>query len=136
MKTTWPFLFLMALTACASAGDPAESATPATPAELDPVGSYTFSTTVQGMAVDGQLRITGSRGAWGGSLYSDVTGELPLSSVTVDGQQVRLTADTPDGTAYIRMQFSGETFTGDTGSTYVGTAAAPGTCAAPICARR
>jgi hypothetical protein len=112
LKNTSAFLLVIALAACASAGDPA-SAGPAAPAELDPVGSYSFSTTVQGMAVDGRLRITGSRGAWGGSLYSDVTGELPLSSVSVEGQTLRLTADTPDGTAYIRMQFSGETFTGE-----------------------
>lgn len=112
MKSMSWILVLTGLVAgCASAPDGTATDTPST--GLDPVGSYTFTTTVQGMAVDGQLRITGSTGAWGGSLYSTATGELPLSSVEVDGRQLRLTAETPDGTVYIRMNFQGDTFTGD-----------------------
>lgn len=103
-------------TACASA--PGQAPPDATHAsaeargDVDPVGRYTFTTTVQGMAVDGQLQITGTPGAWGGSFHTPVTGELPLSSVTVDGQEVRITANTADGIVQVRMMFSGETFTG------------------------
>ena len=105
---------LLGTVGCASPGPAARDAgNPAAVAEVDPVGSYTVSTTVQGMAVDGQLRITGSRGAWGGTLYTDMTGELPLSSVGVDGQTVHLRANTSDGTLYVRMLFSGDEFTGD-----------------------
>lgn len=110
------FLLSVVVVACASgAADPEAGPGPAAaaaPAELDPAGSYTFSTTVQGMAVDGRLRITGSGGAWGGSMYTDVTGELPLTSVRVEGQELRLTADTPDGTVHVRVMFTGDTFTG------------------------
>lgn len=102
--------------ACASAPDAAQT-TPASEAaargELDPVGSYTFSTIIQGMAVDGQLRITGTRDAWGGTIYTPATGELPVSAVEVDGQEVRVTTDTPDGIVHVRMMFSGDAFTGD-----------------------
>ena len=100
--------------ACASAPEQGPIDTSAaSSAEVDPVGSYSFTTTVQGTAVDGQLRITGTRGAWGGAFYTPVTGELPVSSVDVDGQVVRLTANTPDGIVHVRMIFSGDTFTGD-----------------------
>lgn len=115
MNTRLLILGLSALVAgCATAprdapGDPTAAAT----AELDPVGTYALSTTVQGMAVDGQLRITGTRGDWGGSLYSDATGELSISSVRVEGQELHLTSNTPDGIVEIRMVFSGDTFTGD-----------------------
>ena len=94
------------------AAEPATSAVTVAP-RLDPVGSYTFSTTVQGMGVDGRMRINGSPGSWSGSFYTDVTGELPLSSVEVDGQRLNLTANTPDGTVYVRMVFNGDAFTGD-----------------------
>ncbi|HUG42037.1 MAG TPA: hypothetical protein VMM12_16330 [Longimicrobiales bacterium] len=117
MKNTLSIIMLSALAAaCGSApAQPGETAAPTAAArgELDPVGTYAFSTTVQGAAVDGQLRITGSRGAWGGSFYSDATGELQLSSVRVDGQELRLDADTPDGRVHVRLVFSGDTFTGD-----------------------
>ena len=102
--------------ACASAPDGAQT-TPASEAaargEVNPVGSYTFSTVIQGMAVDGQLRVNGTQDAWGGTIYTPATGELPVSSVAVDGQEVRVTTDTPDGIVHIRMIFSGDTFTGD-----------------------
>lgn len=113
-KVVW-IVGLGLLGACASAPEPAPPAPAALeqPTEVDPVGTYTFSTTVQGMAVDGQMRIGGSRGSWGGSIYSDVTGEMPISRVTVDGQQVVVLADTPDGPVRIRMMFNGESFSGD-----------------------
>ena len=106
----------LALAACASAPDPAPRDTTHAAAdvrEVDPVGSYMFTTTVQGRTVDGHLQITGTPGAWGGSFHTPVTGELPLSSVDVDGQEVRITANTPDGVVRVRMMFSGDTFTGD-----------------------
>lgn len=102
-------------TACASApAEPVETAaTAGARAELDPVGTHSFSTTVQGAAVDGQLRITGSRGDWSGVIQTEATGELPLSSVAVDGPELRVTAETPDGPVRLRLMFSGDTFTGD-----------------------
>lgn len=103
--------------ACASAPDAAPRDTTPVAAEargeVDPVGGYTFTTTVQGRTVDGHLRITGTPGSWAGSFHTPVTGELPLSSVDVYGQEVRITANTPDGMVHVRMMFSGDTYTGD-----------------------
>lgn len=60
---------------CASAPD---RMTPTSDAAVrdgvDPVGSYSLTTTVDGMAVAGQLRITGTRGAWGGAFHNAVGG--------------------------------------------------------------
>lgn len=76
-------------------------------------GVYTFSTMVQGMPVDGQMRITGEPGAYGGSLYSQFTGELVFTSVTQTGNAVTLLAETPDGPVEIQVVMEGQTFTGD-----------------------
>lgn len=123
MKTAAFLPLTLVLAACASTGDPAAAgpaaSDPAADAamvagRLDPVGAYTVTTSIQGRSVEGRLEIHGSPNAYGGSLYTAVTGPLPLSSVRVDGQTVNLTADTPDGTVYIRLLFNGpDAFTGD-----------------------
>lgn len=85
---------------------------PAPAAALDPVGTYSLSTTIQGMAVDGQMRITGTPGSYDGSAYTDTTGEIPFTRVTVDGNRVSITADSPEGPLEIRLVFDGDAFTG------------------------
>jgi hypothetical protein len=93
------------LVGCASA--------PPEPQAPDLAGVYSFTTTVQGMPIDGQMRITGEPGAYAGSLYSQFTGELQFTSVTQSGDAVTLTTETPDGPVEINIVLSGETFTGD-----------------------
>ncbi|MBW3553070.1 MAG: hypothetical protein KY466_06160 [Gemmatimonadetes bacterium] len=70
MKHTLWIVAVFAL-ACASVFD---QTTPASDAavrgEVDPVRSYSCTTTVDGMAVDGQLQITGTRGEWGGAFHT------------------------------------------------------------------
>lgn len=111
MKRLWlPAMFVLAA-GCGSA--PQSPAPSAASMALDPVGSYVLSTNVQGQAVDGRIRIGGSPGAWSGTLYSHVTGELPLSSIRVQGQELHLAADTPDGRLTAHLVFTGDTFTGD-----------------------
>jgi hypothetical protein len=104
-KSLVVLLLAVASVGCASA-EPEPAAPPL-------AGVYSFSTTVQGMPVDGQMRITGEPGDYGGSLYSQFTGELPFTSVTRSGDQVTLLANTPDGPVEIRLVFEGDTFTGD-----------------------
>ena len=82
------------------------------PANVDPVGSYTLTTNIQGTAVNGQMRIRGEPGAYRGAVYTDFTGELSLSSISVAGNRVYMTADTPDGPADIQITLDGDTFTG------------------------
>lgn len=115
MKRVWiPVIFALAAGCASTPQAPAStSAEAAASTALDPAGSYVLSTTVQGMAVDGQMRIDGSPGAWSGSIYTDVTGELPLSSIQVQGQELHVTAYTADGTLTARLIFSGDEFTGD-----------------------
>lgn len=98
----------LALTLGACASTPRADA----PTDVDPTGTFSLSTTVQGMAVDGQMRIAGEPGAYDGSFYSDVTGEIPFTGVSVEGDRVLITADTPDGAIEIRLLFEGGAFTG------------------------
>lgn len=95
------------LTACASTATPEPE-----PEVLDLAGSYTFTTTVQGMGVNGQMRITGAPGAYEGAAYTDVTGEIPISDVTVEGNRATIVAETPDGPVQLVLVFDGDAFTG------------------------
>ena len=108
MRTKLGVLSVVLLTACATAGTPGEDG----PVDVDPVGSYTLTTIIQGTPVRGQMRITGEPGAWAGAVYTGFTGELPIRSVSVDGSRVFITADTPDGPVDVHVTFDGETFTG------------------------
>ncbi len=95
------------LAGCASAGG-----RDAVPTDVDPVGSYTLTTTIQGTQVNGQMRIQGEPGAYSGAVYTGFTGEIPIRSVSVDGNQVFIMADTPDGPVDVQITFDGDTFTG------------------------
>lgn len=104
-KSIFRVVAVLVLAGCASTGAPE-------PAVMDMAGSYTFTTTVQGMGVNGQMRITGTPGSYKGAAYTDVTGEIPISSVEVEGSRATIVAETPDGPVEIRMVFAGDTFTG------------------------
>lgn len=99
-------LSLVLLAACASA--PADMGPP----PLDPVGTYTLTVMIQGSAVNGQMRIRGEPGSYTGAVYTDFTGELPINSVSVDGNRMFISAGTPDGPVDVEITFDGDTFTG------------------------
>ncbi|MBI2797506.1 MAG: hypothetical protein HYX65_12465 [Gemmatimonadetes bacterium] len=118
------------LTACASGGSgapaaapapaqaapaaaPARVAGPAAPAPVNPVGSFEFATEVNGSPMKGTLSIAGSPGAYSGKIASDVLPEMPITSVTVDGQLMKLVADTPNGAVTVSLAFTGVNFTGN-----------------------
>lgn len=86
---------------------------PPPPPVTDLAGTYAVQIAAGGTIADGQLRITGAPDDWAGSIYSDLTGEVPIRAVRVAGQQVTLSADTPTGTADFRLVFDGDSFTGD-----------------------
>ena len=119
MKRT-SFAALVLLAACApaatSAGDPtpAPTAPPpvATSAAVNPVGTFEFTTSVNGDMVTGSVEVTGSSGAYGGTIRTSATPDIPVTGVTVNGQQMVVTADTPDGELTIAMNFTGNNFTG------------------------
>lgn len=100
-------LAALILSACAT------TATPEPEAQvLDLAGTYAFTTTVQGTGVNGQMRITGVPGAYEGAAYTDVTGEIPISDVDVEGNRATIVAESPDGPVQLVLVFEGDTFTG------------------------
>ncbi len=107
MRTMAGVLSVLLVSACASAGG-----RDAGPVEMDPVGSYTLTTVIQGSPVSGQMRIAGEPGAYIGAVYTGLTGELPITSVSVDGSQLFITAETPDGPVDVRITFDGDSFSG------------------------
>jgi hypothetical protein len=84
---------------------PAEQQAPA-PAALDPVGVYDFTTQVEGTSLAGVLTIRRTEeGRLTGSLSTDMTGEMPLQSVTMEGRRALLRASIPDGELYMQVDF-------------------------------
>lgn len=86
-------------------GTTATAQTPAPAPNLDPVGTFEFSTTVQGQTVNGVVTITKTDGVLGGKMMADIMPEIPLKSVTVEGKKVTLVAETPDGVLTVVMEF-------------------------------
>jgi hypothetical protein len=78
---------------------------PAQPA-LDPVGVYDFSTDVQGTTLTGVLTIRrADDGRLAGAITTDMTGEMLLQSVTVEGRRALLRSSTPDGELFMQVDF-------------------------------
>jgi hypothetical protein len=120
MKRT-SFAALVLLAACApaatSAGDPVPAPTTAPPAvttaaAVNPVGTFEFTTSVNGDMVTGSIEVTGNAGAYGGTIRTSATPDIPVRGVTVNGQQMVVTADTPDGELVLTLNFTGNNFTG------------------------
>jgi hypothetical protein len=125
MKPIATILLLVSAAACAAtpAAEPAPAPpppapmaapAPAAPAALNPVGRYEFATTVNGSSVTRTLEITGTPGAYAGRLTSTATEPITVSSATVEGQTMTVTAETGTGTLTIHMTFAADgTFTGN-----------------------
>jgi hypothetical protein len=118
MKPILAAAIALSLAACA-AGTAGEASTPAggpaagaQAAAVNPVGTFEFTTMVNGASVNGTLEVMGSPGAYTGRLRTSILPEMPVSSASVSGQEMTVLADAPDGTVTIRMTFTGDTFTG------------------------
>ena len=85
---------------------------PRGPAPLDPVGTYEFRTMVGGSPVSGTIQITGATGAYAGVVRSAAMADLPVTAVEVEGQEMRVSVRTPDGTVVLHLIFEGDAFTG------------------------
>ena len=111
-----------ALAACTSGGAgnapspiaaaPARVVQPPPPAPVNPVGEFEFATELNGAPMKGVIDIHGAPGAYTGKVASDVTPELPLTSVSVSGQTMKLIADTPNGAVTMTVTFTGQAFNG------------------------
>jgi hypothetical protein len=87
---------------------------PARVAALNPVGSYDFTATLpDGSTATGNFSITGSAGAWTGTISRDGEGTpTELTNISVDGQMLMANTVIPDGPITFTMNFSGQEFTG------------------------
>ena len=121
-------LFAAFSLACATspAATPAPSATPtpvatqaapppavvATPA-LNPVGTFDFTAIVpDGSEAPGSFTISGSPGAYTGTIERPGMGGSDLTSIVVDGQTLTIGANIPDGAVVLTLTFTGNDFTG------------------------
>ncbi len=92
---------------------------PATPAkdstkDIDPTGTYTVYLTAQGNAMTTTTRIDKrTDGTYGGTVNGDGIPPLPVNTVTVSGNKVKLSITAPDGSeAIIDMVITGDDITG------------------------
>jgi hypothetical protein len=109
MTKTLSLLSCLLLAACGPKAPPA----PPAPPPLDPAGNFEFVTDAQGTTVTGSIEIRKSEaGGYTGWLYTDVTDPLAIGSVAVEGQQMTLMGDTPDGPMTMVLLFGGDAFTG------------------------
>ena len=79
--------------------------TPAPAPAIDPVGTFEFSTTVQGQTVNGSMTLTKTEGVLGGKIMADIMPEIPLKSAVLEGKKLTLTAETPDGVLTLVLDF-------------------------------
>lgn len=112
-------LTLVAATLAAAAGcasSPAESRPEPTrpePVRLNPVGTFDYATTFEDTEVNGEIIINrAGEDADGVIETGGMTEPIPVNRVVVEGQTMRVFADTPDGTLVFRLDFDGDAFTG------------------------
>jgi hypothetical protein len=99
MKLFLAGAMILALSACAAPMQQVE-----TPA-FDPVGSYDFTTQIQGSTVRGVLTLRRSEHGLTGSISTDVTGELLLTHVALEGRRAELRAATDEGGMVMHLEF-------------------------------
>jgi hypothetical protein len=82
---------------------------------MDPLGTYSFSTTYQGMTVAGKIYIQGEPDNYTG-LVEPSEGPPPVEiyAVTVEGQKITVYGDAGGDDLIMTMEFAG-------GTTYTGT---------------
>lgn len=87
------------------------------PAPWTPVGTFEFSTTVQGMGIGGTMEIAGQGDMLTGMISVDPAlglPPLPMQTVEVAGREVTITADAGGEPVFMVLMFSDDdTFTGE-----------------------
>ena len=92
---------------------PAPTPTPApTPAPTSAAGLYDFTTVVQGDQVTGTITIVADGDRYSGTIATSATPEIPICSVTMEGQVITVTATSPDGEVVMQLTMQGQEFTG------------------------
>ena len=93
---------------------PAPAAAKDSTKDIDPTGTYTVYLTAQGNAMTTTTRIDKrTDGTYGGTVNGDGIPPLPVNTVTVSGNKVKLSLTAPDGSeAIIDMVINGDDITG------------------------
>lgn len=113
-RHVWALAALLACAACASSPNQETGPAAARTASVDPVGTFDFTTTVEGTDVTGSIVIArAATGGYTGSITTNVTDPIPVTGVTVEGQTLHVTAESPDGQVTFTMVFTGNDFTGN-----------------------
>lgn len=92
-------------------GVPAE---PPPPPPVDPLGSFVFSASYQGTPVTGTIDIQEGDDGLEGWITPDpsLSPPFPITSVTVEGQELHIVADGGGDLLILNLVFAHETFTG------------------------
>ena len=90
------------------------SQVPAAPATLNPVGTFDYTAILpDGTAAPGTFTITGSNGAWTGTITrTGEAGSTELTDIAVDGQMLTARTVIPDGQVTFYVTFDGPQFSG------------------------
>ncbi len=82
--------------------------------DVDPAGTYTTYLTAQGNAMTTVTKIEKrADGTYGGTITGEGIPPLPVNSVTVKGNTIKVSLSTPDGSeGIIEMVMKGNDFTG------------------------
>jgi hypothetical protein len=108
-----PLLVLAACAPAVSSGESSAGMSAAAPAAVNPVGTFNFTTAVNNQEVTGSVQVSGQPGAYAGTIRTSLTPDVAISGVTVNGQEMIVTANTMTyGLLTISMTFTGDTFTG------------------------
>jgi hypothetical protein len=114
-------IVLLLLAACASSPREAVPAAPpaipetrvVTAPVLNPVGDFEYATmTPDGTPVTGIVSISGTPGAYTGSVDAGALGNFPIKNVVVTGQTMTVNAEHPQGPLDLRLAFVADAFTG------------------------
>jgi hypothetical protein len=97
---------------------PAAAVAPAvTPAPVatavDATGVYDYVAIAQGQEVPGTISITARDGVYGGVITSSMLPDMPIGSVTVVGQKVTVSAESPNGAATLEFTLTGRELVGN-----------------------
>jgi hypothetical protein len=119
MKTYLMIPAALLFAACASAQTPPAQTTAPAPevkaavAAIDPVGSYEFSTVVDGQTVTGTIHIEGAPAAYKGRIITSAFPEIPIVGAAVENNVIVARGSMPDGELVIRMAMEGANFKGN-----------------------
>ena len=102
-RTIVPITAALLAVAIGTAAGTAQTPAPAPP--VDVVGTFEFTTTVQGQATAGTFVIAKTDNVLGGKILTDMMPEIPIKSITVEGKKVTIYAELPDGALTIVLEF-------------------------------